>query len=133
MLTVVDAIVDRGKPYAAHNALGYARRVFNWAIARGTYGLESSPCDRMRPKEIIGARKARTRVLNDDELRALWKAIEGLGYPYGPLFQMLALTGQRKSEVAEARLVRIRSNEKTLGNPSSADEVGRGPRGAAIG
>ena len=26
-----------------------------------------------------------------------------MGYPYGPLFQMLALTGQRKSEVAEAR------------------------------
>ena len=24
-------------------------------------------------------------------------------YPYGPLFRMLALTGQRKSEVAEAR------------------------------
>jgi integrase len=103
VLAVVDATVDRGKPYAAHLTLGYARRVFNWAIARGVYGLESSPCDRMRPKEIIGAKKARTRVLNDDELRALWKASEGLGYPYGPLFQMLALTGQRKSEVAEAR------------------------------
>ena len=103
VLAVVDATVDRGKPYAAHLTLGYARRIFNWAIARGVYGLESSPCDRMRPKEIIGAKKARTRVLNDDELRALWKAAEGMGYPYGPLFQLLALTGQRKSEVAEAR------------------------------
>ena len=26
-----------------------------------------------------------------------------MSYPYGPLFRMLALTGQRKSEVAEAR------------------------------
>ncbi len=26
-----------------------------------------------------------------------------LGYPYGPMFRVLALTGQRKSEVAEAR------------------------------
>jgi integrase len=103
VLVVIDACVDRGNPYQAHNLLGYARRIFNWAIARGVYGLESSPCDRMRPKEIIGAKKARTRVLNDDELRALWKASESLGYPYGPLFQMLALTGQRKSEVAEAR------------------------------
>jgi integrase len=103
VLAVIDACVDRGNPYQAHNLLGYARRIFNWAIARGTYGLESSPCDRMRPKEIIGAKKARTRVLNDDELRALWRASEGLGYPYGPLFQMLALTGQRKSEVAEGR------------------------------
>ncbi len=102
VLAVIDALVDAGKPYQAHNVLGYARRIFNWAIARGTYGLESSPCDRMRPKEIIGAKKARTRVLNDDEIRALWKAAEGMGYPYGPLFQLLALTGQRKSEVAEA-------------------------------
>ena len=45
----------------------------------------------------------RTRVLDDDELRAFWRATRRLGYPYGPLFRMLALTGQRKSEVAEAR------------------------------
>jgi integrase len=103
VLAVIDACVDRGNPYQAHNLLGYARRIFNWAIARGIYGLESSPCDRMRPKEIIGAKKVRTRVLGNDELRALWRASEAMGYPYGSLFQMLAVTGQRKSEVAEAR------------------------------
>ena len=103
VLAVIDASVDRDNPYQAHNLLGYIRRIFNWAIARDVYGLESSPCDRMRPKEIIGAKKVRTRVLNNDELRALWRASEAMGYPYGPLFQMLALTGQRKSEVAEAR------------------------------
>jgi hypothetical protein len=92
VLAVVDGLVDAGKPYQAHNVLGYARRIFNWAISRGVYGLENSPCDRMRPKEIIGAKKARTRVLNEDELRALWKASEAMGYPYGALFQMLALT-----------------------------------------
>jgi integrase len=45
----------------------------------------------------------RQRVLTDAELRALWRAAESLGYPLGPLFQLLALTGQRKSEVAVAR------------------------------
>ena len=30
-----------------------------------------------------------------------WAATESLGYPYGPLLQLLLLTGQRKSEVAE--------------------------------
>jgi integrase len=103
VLAVIDGCVDRGNPYQAHNLLGYARRIFNWAIARGVYGLESSPCDRMRPREIIGAKKVRTRVLSNDELRALWRASEAMGYPYGALFQMLAVTGQRKSEVAEAR------------------------------
>ena len=45
----------------------------------------------------------RSRVLTDTELRALWNAAGKLGYPYGDVFQLLALTGQRKSEVAEAR------------------------------
>jgi integrase len=112
VLKVTDALVDAGKPYQAHNVLGYARRIFNWAISRGTYDLEHSPCDRMRPKEVIGARKPRIRVLNDDELRALWKASEGMGYPFGCLFQMLALTGQRKSEVAEARWSEIDLTKK---------------------
>ena len=100
---VVKAAKDRGSPYQAHNLLTTARRLFSWAIDQRAYGLENSPCDRLKPKAIIGKKKSRTRILNNDELRALWSATEGLGYPYGALFQILALTGQRKSEVAEAR------------------------------
>jgi integrase len=102
VMAVIDAAVLRGSPYQAHNLLGHVRRLFNWAIARGIYGLDRSPCDRMRPKEVIGKKALRTRVLKDDELRALWRATETMAYPYGPLFRILALTGQRKSEVAEA-------------------------------
>ena len=36
------------------------------------------------------------------EWRAYWNATEDLGYPYGPLFRLMALSGQRKSECAEA-------------------------------
>jgi integrase len=100
---VIDAAVARGAPYQAHNLLGHVRRLFNWAIARGVYGLDRSPCDRMKPREVIGSKDVRRRVLDDAELRALWRATESAGYPYGPLLRMLALTGQRKSEVAEAR------------------------------
>jgi hypothetical protein len=52
---------------------------------------------------VIGKKAVRTRVLKDDELRLMWNAADAMGYPYGPLFRLLALTGQRKSEVAEAR------------------------------
>ena len=100
---VVKAVKDRGAPYQAHNLLGTARRIFSWAIDQHVYGLESSPCDRLKPKAIIGPKEFRTRILNDAELRALWKVTQTTSYPYGPLFRMLALTGQRKSEVAEAR------------------------------
>jgi integrase len=100
---VLRAAVDRGAPYQAHNLLVHIRSLFNWAIAQGDYGLDRSPCDRLQPKMVIGKKAVRTRVLRDDELRILWKATDDMGYPYGPLFRLLALTGQRKSEVAEAR------------------------------
>jgi integrase len=96
-------VVDRGAPYQAHNLFTTGKRLFAWAIDQQVYGLESSPFDRLKPKAIIGKKEFRTRILSDDELRALWRATRRLGYPYGPLFRMLALTGQRKSEVAEAR------------------------------
>ena len=67
------------------------------------YGLEASPVERLRAKDLLGKKVMRQRVLTDPELRALWQGAESLTYPYGPLFQLLALTGQRKSEVAEAR------------------------------
>ncbi len=80
-----------------------ARRLFSWAIDQQVYGIESSPCERLKPKAIIGRKVFRTRILDAEELRAFWRATRRLGYPYAPLFRMLALTGQRKSEVAEAR------------------------------
>ena len=100
---VVKAAKDRGAPYQAHNLLVLARRLFSWTIDQQVYGLEMSPCDRLKPKAIIGKKVFRSRILDDDELRAFWRATRRLGYPYGPLFRMLALTGQRKSEIAEAR------------------------------
>lgn len=103
VVAVLDEAVARGAPYQAHNLLGHVRRLFNWAIARGVYGIDRSPCDRMKPADVIGRKAVRARTLTDEELRGLWAATERMGYPFGPLFQLLALTGQRKSEVANAR------------------------------
>ncbi len=103
VIAVVKAAKGRGAPHQAHNLLTLARRLFSWAIDQREYGLKNSPCDRLKPKAIIGKKQSRKRTLDDEELRAFWKATASMGYPYGLLFQMLALTGQRKSEVAEAR------------------------------
>jgi integrase len=103
LLEVIEAALKRDASWQAHHIFSYASRLFNWAIERGAYGLETSPAHGMRPARVIGIKKPRTRVFNDAELRALWKASEQLGYPYGPLIRLLLLTGQRKSEVAEAQ------------------------------
>jgi hypothetical protein len=89
-------------PYQAHNLLGHTRRLFGWAIDQHVYGIDASPCDRLKPKAIIGEKKARTRVLSDDEIRAFWRNALWLPYPYGPLLRTLLLTGQRHNEIAHA-------------------------------
>jgi integrase len=97
----IRAIVDRGAPYQAHNAFGYLRKLFNWAIGTGEYGIDASPLERLRPVDLIGKREIRACVLIDNELRAVWNAAKAMGYPYGPVFRLLILTGQREREVSE--------------------------------
>jgi integrase len=103
VIALVEAIARRPAPYTAHIVLGHIRSLFNWAINRGTYGLETSPCDRIKPASLIGAKQPRQRTLSDAELRVLWQASETIGYPFGPLYRLLLLTGARKNEVAGAR------------------------------
>jgi integrase len=97
----IRAIVKRGSPYQAHNALGYLKRLYSWAIGTNEFGVTSSPVASLRPADLIGKREARDRVLADIELRAVWDGADGMGYPYGPLIRLLILTGQREREVAD--------------------------------
>jgi integrase len=97
----IEAIVNRGAPYQAHNALGHLRSLFNWAVANPKFGIDLSPVDGLRPAKLIGRKEVRTRVLRDEELRAAWEAAGAMGYPYGPVFRLLILTGQRETEVSE--------------------------------
>ncbi len=98
----IKAIKDRGAVYGAHNAFGWVRGLYNWAIGTGVYGVESSPVERLSPKKLIGTKEPRTRILNDAELRAVWEATGRIGYPYAPLVRLLILTGQRENEVGGA-------------------------------
>ena len=59
--------------------------------------------DRLHPGQLLGPKKHRERVLEDSELGALWRACEKIGYPHGPLNQLIALTGARRGEAAEAK------------------------------
>ena len=89
-------------PVQARNLLAYLKAFFNWAIERDTYGLESSPCEHLKATRIIGDRRAEDRTLNDAELFAFWRATARMGYPYGPAYRLLLLSGLRLNEVADA-------------------------------
>jgi integrase len=113
---LVKAKAERA-PASARNVLGHVRRLYSWAIAQQIYGVTEDPTEKLRPKQIIGKKPTRQRVLDDTELRALWRAAARTPYPYGPLFQMLMLTGQRKSEIAEARWREFDLDKKVLTIP----------------
>ena len=100
---VIKTVTARGTLYQAHNLLTTVKRLFGWAIDQHVYGLESSPCDRLKRKSIVAPKTPRSRIFTDREWRAFWNATAAMPYAFGPLFRMLALTGQRRSEVAEAR------------------------------
>ena len=104
VVTLLEAIADRGNTGAyARNIHSHLKTLFNWAIARDIYGIETSPCDRIQPKALFGEKRIRERVLDDDELRALWRAASRLGFPYGTLVQFIMLTGVRLNEARETK------------------------------
>jgi integrase len=100
---VIRNAVDRGATYQAFRDFALIRRLFNWAIGTDDYGLESNPCRRLNPSDLIGQRHDRDRVLSDEELQAFWRATERFNYPYGPMYRLLLLTGLRLGEVCGAR------------------------------
>jgi integrase len=95
VLDLLDGMVDRGVPVMAKQTHSTVRRLFNWAVDRGV--IETSPCIRV---PVPARANERDRVLSDDEMRSVWQACEPLKWPFGPLIKILALTGQRRDEVA---------------------------------
>jgi integrase len=96
ILVLADTIADRGAVVMARRVLAYVHRLFRWAKGRGI--IESNPAaDLPKPGREI----ARDRVLTDDELAAVWKNAEALGWPYGDAIRLLILTGARRSEISD--------------------------------
>jgi integrase len=92
----------RTAPAQARNLLGIVKRLFAWAVDQRCYGLRTSPADGLKPTKIVGEKQSGDRVLDDDELFALWRAAKRTPYPYGPVYQVLMLTALRLNEAADA-------------------------------
>lgn len=102
VLNALDRVVDRGAPIVANRVLAVVRKFFNWCVARDI--IVTSPCVGVKAPTV---ERSRDRVLSDEELRLVWKAADKAGYPFGPLVQMLTLTGQRRDEVAKMQWTEI--------------------------
>lgn len=104
-LDVIDRLADQGKTTAARRLHGHLHRLFNWAIGRDI--ITVNPLTRV---DKPGAVVRRDRVLSDDELVKVWNAATRLGWPHGPAFQLLILTGARREEIGQLRWSEIDNN-----------------------
>ena len=96
VLRLMDKIVDSGSPVQANRVLAYLRRLFNWCAERDLIANTPTAGIKAPAKEVT-----RERVLSIDELNNLLGAAQRIGYPWGPLVEMLVYTGQRLDEVAQ--------------------------------
>lgn len=89
------ASIPSVKAATRRNVFAYARMLWGWA----------ADSELVSENPFIGFKspsppEARDRHLSDTELKTFWIATRKQSYPFGPLFRLLALTGQRRSEVA---------------------------------
>ena len=95
VVEVISAIEQRGAPFAANKTLKSIKTFLRWCVGRAV--LDQSPAEGipLPTKEV-----ARDRVLDDHELARVIFAARKFGGPYGGIVELLALTGQRREEVA---------------------------------
>ena len=96
VVELLDRIADRA-PVMANRTLAALRRMFRWHVERGT--IDQSPAEGV---SAPARERERDRVLNDEDIQYFWIATGEAGYPFGPLYRLLLVTGQRRDEVASA-------------------------------
>jgi integrase len=107
IIRMLDEIEEANGPVAADRTLAYIRKAFNWYATRDDQfnvpvvrGMT-----RVKPKE-----RARTRVLSDDEIRAIWPELAKAG-TFGAFTKTLLLTAQRRDEVSHMSRKEIGSDD----------------------
>jgi integrase len=102
VVKVLDDIAARGAPIAANRAMSAIKKLFAWSLDRGAISVHP-----LVGLHKPGIERSRDRVLTEEELKSFWYATEDLAFPFGPTFQLMALTGQRRGEVAGMRWSQI--------------------------
>jgi integrase len=108
---LLDKIEDENGPRAAHLVLAYLSRLMGWHASRDDEF--KSPI--VRGMGRINAReRARSRILTDAELKAVWRAAEASQGPYGALLRFILLTATRRGEAVGMMRAELVDGEWTI-------------------
>ncbi len=93
---------------AANKALEELSGVLGWAVHRGLIEVNPArgilrPVPKLRRDRVLIATNDAGELRNCDELLRVWHAAVEIAYPFGDMYRMLILTGQRLREIAELK------------------------------
>lgn len=102
VLELLDAVKGNGKT-VARDVHKHLRAMYYWAMDYELVG--NNPAARISKIKRPELRDADDdgRPYTDEELKAVWHAAVQMGYPFGTLYQLLMLTGQRRGDWSDAR------------------------------
>jgi integrase len=120
ILRQLDRMGDRGLRQGRNRALVTIRPFLGWCLERGLVEHNAALGIKPPAKEI-----ARDRVLEDDEIVAVWRACDGMGFPFGPLLRVMLLTAQREGEVAHMKWSQVDLERRLWTLPAEATKAGR--------
>jgi Arm DNA-binding domain len=109
--SLLDAIVEENGEVMADLTLAMVRRVFTWHSTRDDHFVSplTKGMARSKPSE-----RARSRILTDDELRAMWKSASQPDDLFGAYVRFLLLTAARRDEAAEMSRSEIKDGVWTI-------------------
>jgi integrase len=116
--TLLDQIEDNHGARQADIVLAYVRKIANWYATR----VDGYSPPFVKGMARIGLVK-RDRVLNDDEIREVWRQAEEPGQ-LGAIIRLALLTGQRRERLASMRWEDIAGDVWTV--PAEARSKGTG-------
>lgn len=120
VIELLDQISDRGAIVQANRTRAVLHSLFQWALGRDL--LEVNPVHGVpRP----GPEPRRDRVLDYEEIRALWKCTDSEAEPVRSLVRFLLLTGQRNGETRRMQWEHVDWKEATWSIPGPERKGGR--------
>jgi integrase len=104
----------KDRPSEQRHAFVAAKVFFNWA-AREEH-IENSPIGSM---QAPSRQQTRERILTSNELGEIVRKARGFDWPFGPIIELLAYTGQRRGEIASLRWEWIDRENQVITWPAS--------------
>jgi integrase len=98
VIELIERIADKNGRVQAERVFRTIGQVMKWHQSRDENYI-SVVVPGMNADRRLAKDRKRKRILNDDEIRAVWKSCEGVDYKFGAMIKLALLTAQRRDKI----------------------------------